>query len=81
MLKWNPAVHGGDGVDGIDDLDGDRLDLAFDVLGFGSTNELRMRWRIFRADPSGNKLSRFLSNKRILLELHLGVTVSKYVTD
>ena len=42
MLQRHPAVHGGNGVDGVDDLDGDGLDLVLDVLGLGSADELRM---------------------------------------
>ena len=52
LLERRPAVHRRDWVDRVDDLDGDRLDLAVVVLGLSPPNELRVGRGVFRAHPA-----------------------------
>ena len=52
LLEGRPTVHGGNGVDSVDYLDGDRLDLAVVVLGLSPSDKLRMGRRILGTNPA-----------------------------
>ena len=61
LLEGRPTVHGGYGVDCVDDLDGDRLNLAVVVLGLSPSDKLRMGRRILRTNPAKQSAINILS--------------------